>query len=236
MTEADSGVKMDENAHSGRVLRSLFECCVRALFRIYVRLHVTDGERLPSQPFLLCSNHGSHLDGVALMVAAGLPFESFRLLAASDYFDPRSVTGRLTRGVLNIVGIDRSDRQAIRLRHTISECRELVRTQQVRLIAFPEGTRSTTGQLLPFKRGSGILAVALGLPVVPAYIEGTGHAMPKGSWIPRPAPVRVLFGRPIVPGEWALIHGQKARSDYVISEIERRIADLARAAVGDGTN
>ena len=208
-------------------VRYAFECFARALFRLYVRLDVAACEPLPSEPFLLCSNHTSHLDGAALMVASGLPFEVFRLLAAADYFDPRSPAGRLTRVVLNIVAIDRTSGQSAKLRRTLSECRELVRTHQVRFIAFPEGTRSTTDDLLPFKRGPAFLAVALGLPVVPAYIDGARRSMPKGSRVPRPARIRVHFGRPIRPAEWAMVQSRKARCDYVTRELERRIGELA---------
>jgi 1-acyl-sn-glycerol-3-phosphate acyltransferase len=210
------------------MLRRAFEYFARAVFRLYAPLDVAAGEPLPSEPFLLCSNHASHLDSAVLMVAARLPFDSFRLLAAADYFDPRSSAGRLTRVVLNIVAIDRTSGHSSRLRRTVSECRELVRTHQVRLIAFPEGTRSTTGDLLPFKRGSAFLALALGLPVVPAYIDGAREAMPKGAWLPRPARIRVRFGSAIRPAEWAALDGQKARCDYVTRELEQRIGDLAR--------
>jgi 1-acyl-sn-glycerol-3-phosphate acyltransferase len=215
-------------ANEGRALRRAFEYFARTVFRFYSRLEVAAGEPLPAEPFLLCSNHASHMDAVVLMVAAGLPFESFRLLAAADYFDPQSATGRVTRIVLNIVAIDRTSGHAARLRHTVAECRELIRTRQVRLIAFPEGTRSTTGALQPFKRGAGFMAVELGLPVVPAYIDGARQALPKGAWVPRPTPVRVRFGRAIQPAEWAAVHGQKARLDYVTRELEQRIGDLAR--------
>lgn len=210
-----------------RAVKQGFEWFARAVFRFYAPLHVA-GERLPSEPSLVCSNHTSHLDGLALMVAAGLPFTSFRLLAAADYFAPRSSAGRLTRSVLNIVGIDRGVGQSMQLRRTVAECRELVRAQQVHLIAFPEGTRSTTGALLPFKRGAGFLAVALGVPVVPAYIEGARQAMPKGAWVPRPRRLGVRFGQPIRPAEWAALPGRQARCDYVTRELEQRIADLAR--------
>ena len=212
-------------------LKSGFECVARALFRVYVPLDVVAGEPLPSQPFLMCSNHTSHLDGPALMVAAARPFESFRLLAAADYFAPQSRAGRLTRAMLNIVSIDRSSGHGVRLRRTVAECRELVRGEPVRLIAFPEGTRSTTGHLLPFKRGAAFLAVELGLPIVPAYIDGTAEALPKGRWVPRPGRIHVGFGRAILPAEWAAVaQGQKARCGYVEREIEQRITDLAREA------
>ena len=202
----------------------------RALFRFYIRLDVAPGEPLPHPPFLLCSNHSSHLDSAALMVASGLPFDAFRLLAAADYFDPSSAGGRLTHAMLNIIAVDRASGHAVRLRHTIAECRALIDTQASSFIAFPEGTRSTTSSLLPFKRGPAFLAVALGLPVVPAYIEGAGRAFPKGRWMPRPGRIRVRFGPAILPSEWANGREGRARSAYVIRELERRINSLARAA------
>jgi 1-acyl-sn-glycerol-3-phosphate acyltransferase/long-chain acyl-CoA synthetase len=207
------------------VFKRGFEWFARALFRVYAPLRVAGA--LPSEPSLVCSNHTSHLDGVALMVAAGLPFASFRLLAAADYFSHGSRAGRLTRGILDIVGIDRSDGRATRLRRTVAECDALVRGEQVHLIAFPEGTRSVSGTLLPFKRGTGFLAVTLGVPVVPAYIDGAHRAMPKGAWLPRPRPVGVRFGPPIRPAEWAGLPRRRARCDYVMQELERRIGDLA---------
>ena len=108
----------------------------------------------------------------------------------------------------------------------------------MRLIAFPEGTRSTTGSLLPFKRGAAFLGVELGLPIVPAHIDGAREALPKGSWLPRPGRMRVCFGRPILPGEWAAVfqcHRRPSASSvssvaYVAREIEQRITDLAREA------
>lgn len=225
-----SGV-VEPELRRGRALRYAFEWFARTVFRIYVRLDVSARHLLPARSFLLCSNHASHLDGAALIVASGLPFDTFRLLAAADYFSPVSATGRLTRAMLNIVAIDRTGGHSIRLRRTVSECRDLVGTEPVRLIAFPEGTRSTTGDLLPFRRGAAFLAVELGLPVVPAYIDGAGRALPKGRWVPRPGRIHVRFGHPIEPGDWATaVQGHKARCGYVASEIEQRITDLAREA------
>lgn len=64
-------------------------------------------------------------------------------------------------------------------------------------LIFPEGTRSRTGALLPFKKGGFIMALKGGVPVVPVAIKGAREAMQKGSpWI-RPVTVRVAFGPPI---------------------------------------
>jgi 1-acyl-sn-glycerol-3-phosphate acyltransferase len=64
-------------------------------------------------------------------------------------------------------------------------------------LIFPEGTRSRTGELLPFKKGGFIMALEGQAPVVPVAISGARSAMRKGSPIINPVRVRVSFGAPI---------------------------------------
>ena len=64
-------------------------------------------------------------------------------------------------------------------------------------LIFPEGTRSPTGELLPFKKGGFIMALKGQAPIVPVAIQGTRDAMKKGSLIIRPVRVTVSFGPPI---------------------------------------
>jgi 1-acyl-sn-glycerol-3-phosphate acyltransferase len=64
-------------------------------------------------------------------------------------------------------------------------------------LIFPEGTRSRTGELLPFKKGGFIMALKGHAPVVPVAIKGARDAMKKGSLIIRPVRVIVSFGTPI---------------------------------------
>ncbi len=65
------------------------------------------------------------------------------------------------------------------------------------IVLAPEGTRSPTDELLPFKKGGFVMAIRAQVPVVPVALIGTHLAMPKGSPIIRPARVLVRIGRPI---------------------------------------
>jgi long-chain acyl-CoA synthetase len=69
------------------------------------------------------------------------------------------------------------------------------------LCVFPEGTRSRDGSIKEFKKGVGIIARELNIPVIPVAIKGTYEMLAPGKRFPRPVKVTVSFGKPIYPGD-----------------------------------
>ena len=86
-------------------------------------------------------------------------------------------------------------RQA-RVRQSLSLCRELLANPGTILIIFPEGTRSTTGDVGEFKSGIGSLLAGRDIAVAPCFIDGSFRAWPKGKRFPRPRKVRLIVGTP----------------------------------------
>ena len=141
------------------------------------------------RPFVIASNHQSWFD--IFLLAAALP-SSLRFVAKKELARV-PLLGRAMRHAGHIF-IDRQNRQAAF--GAYEEAAAAIR-EGISAVVFPEGTRSRTGELLPFKKGPFVLAIAAGVPLVPAYCAGTFTLLPKGSWRIRPHPVALLFGRPI---------------------------------------
>jgi 1-acyl-sn-glycerol-3-phosphate acyltransferase len=91
-------------------------------------------------------------------------------------------------------------------------------------LIFPEGTRSRTGSLLPFKKGGFIMAISAQAPIVPAAILGAREALRKGSYIIQPVTVTVRFGEPVETAGLALADRDKLAS-VVRSRVEALIAE-----------
>ncbi len=198
----------------------------RALYRLLFRLRSEGRERIPPEgTFIVAANHASHLDTLAVFAAMGPRARRMRAVVAKDYFF-RGVARRWFFGrFLHAIPFDRNANFLEGLRI----CRAALLAGHPLLI-FPEGTRSVTGELQPFKLGVGILASALRVPIVPARIEGAFAALPKGRALPRPGAIRVVFGEPIEPERVAAAGGDGAEGyesyKRVVERVRRAIEDL----------
>ena len=91
-------------------------------------------------------------------------------------------------------------------------------------LIFPEGTRSRTGELLPFKKGGFVMAVKAQAPIIPVAIRGARAAMRKGSpWI-QPVRIHIAFGEPIPTAGLTM-----EDRDELISSVRREVERLLKA-------
>jgi 1-acyl-sn-glycerol-3-phosphate acyltransferase/long-chain acyl-CoA synthetase len=223
---ASDDAKAPLKAPPAAVERRAFEAFCRILLRHWCPLTVTGQEYLPKVPFLLCSNHSSHLDSIALMIAAGAGFGDFALLAAQDYFFTGSPMRRLIRRLLTLIEIDRRGGHR-NFNDTIVACERFIAGGARGLIVFPEGTRSSSREMGAFKPGAALMALRLGLPLVPAYISGSREAMGRGILVPRPHPISVRFGPTIALASTSAAHGhQRTQARDMAALLHRRIEEM----------
>jgi len=177
---------------------------------------------------LLCANHTSHLDAPAILAA--LPPETAlrtSTAAAKDVFGDHGFREIVSRVVTNALPIERGAGFSRGLREL-----EAVLEEDRPLILFPEGRRSTTGELLEFKPGAAMLSLRTGTPIVPIHIEGADGSLPRGGYFPRPHDVAVRFGPPIDPAPFiaAVEAGRMTRRqayDRITERLRSAILDLA---------
>lgn len=154
-----------------------------------IRYQLTGRAHVPSGAVVFCSNHESNIDPPVL----------FRVLHPRLHILYKAELHRfpLMGTVFDVggfVAVDRGDRE--KALASIGDGARSLRAGNSFLI-FPEGTRSRTGSLLPFKKGGFVMAIQAQVPVVPVAVRGGRSAMHKGSAIVRPARVIVRIGTPI---------------------------------------
>lgn len=172
-------------------VKTIFYWFCRILFKIYCPLSVNGIEHLPPSPFIICSNHCSHMDSVVLMLSTQLSFNNFGMIAAKDYFFKKNKS-QFFNSILNLIPINRKCTSQSLLEN-ISICQSFTKRNR-NLIIYPEGTRSLSGEMGQFKRGLALIATELEIPIIPVHIQGTFEAMPKGKFFPKPKRISVMIG------------------------------------------
>ena len=127
----------------------------------------------PRRPYVVVSNHESFAD---ILLISNLPWEMKWLSKAELFRVP--VLGWLMH-LAGDVPVKRGfGPSAI---EAMARCRELL-AHRVSVMIFPEGTRSSSAELLPFKDGAFRLAIDAGVPILPLAVHGTANALPKHGW------------------------------------------------------
>jgi len=207
------------------MFRPLFYAIINSMCKVYWRVGVSGLENIPKNPpCIIAPNHSSALDQTMVSYAIGREKrEQLYTLAVKHFYD-RPVARIFMKMAANVMRIDSEEDFFPAIRAAVKVLK-LGRSIYIN----PEGTRSQTGELLPFRVGVGLLAVETGVPIVPAYVDGTFRSMPPGSVFPKPSKVTVTFGKPIFMDEYIKrVRTERAYDVYkaVADELFKRVSSL----------
>jgi 1-acyl-sn-glycerol-3-phosphate acyltransferase len=158
--------------------------------QLFLKTRSNGTEHIPSSgPFVVVANHASVLDPILVGYTSREREVSF--MAKEELFRI-PLLGTLIRSCGAFpVRRGQWDREAIQ------KFQDFIHSGKP-IALFPEGTRTLTGELQPARKGVGMLIYNARVAVVPAYIDGTFRAWPKGKLLPRPGKTSVTYG-PVIP-------------------------------------
>ena len=167
-----------------------------------------DRQKIPGEgAALILSTHQSHFDPVLIGVTFN---ERLNYLARRSLFNNRLFGTAIS--LLDAIELDRDRSGLAGLKETMQRLK-----QGEKVLIFPEGTRTSDGEIAPLKPGFLSVARRSKAQLIPVAITGAYDALPKGTKIPVRKPLRVVIGDVIEPGEIAdlsdegileLVHGR----------------------------
>src|SRR5437867_8242751 len=198
---------------TGRLCRHLARAWARVLLRgLGVRVEVTGSENVPHGPAVYAANHGSALD---IPILFGYLPVDFRIIHKRSLYLIPLVGAYLYLG--GHIGIDRGS--AFGARRSLARAAERIR-RGTSVAVLPEGTRSRDAAVRTFKRGSFVLALSAGVPVVPVSLAGVQRVAPRGLLRLKPGTVRLTIHPPVPTA------GRDARDAAALADqVHRVVAD-----------
>jgi len=164
-----------------------------------------------------CINHASNIEPPLLYMVLSVLHPRLRVLYKAELRKAIPVL-KSAFDVVGFVPIERGNREQSM---AVIDAAGLALREGNSFMIFPEGTRSLTGRLLPFKKGGFIMAIKGEAMIVPVAIQGTAAAMRKGSPFIRPVTVSVRLGAPIDTASYTL-----ADRDRLIQETRGAVQGL----------
>lgn len=186
-----------------------------------LRVEVEGLERLdPRQTYIFMPNHASFLD--ILLAFAHIPY-NFRIITKEELFRFPFLGWALKRAWQ--IPMDRANpRKGLASLHQAAKLPE----QGISVVVFPEGSRTSDGEIKDFKATLFILPIRTGTPVVPTLIEGTFAALKRGSVLLNRVPIKLTFYQPVPAGSFKDgdrgIYANKVRNVLISGKSLRNIA------------
>jgi long-chain acyl-CoA synthetase len=200
-----------------------------ALARVVFRLQVTGKDNLPEEGrIVLTPNHASYLDPVLLAAAFTLPELRRTCWVGWSGIVLAGPIMRLITRTANILPIDpdRDPAAALALVDTALQTKN-------RLVWFPEGRRSPTGEITDFLPGIALVLERTGAKAVPVHISGTYEAWPRSRALPRPHMVTIRFGKPISADELTERGEGATRHARIANALQNEVIALAGRKVSE---
>jgi len=154
-----------------------------------MRVNVEGRENIPEGVCLFAANHTSNADAPAIVGA--IP-RRLAIFGRKSLFDI-PIVGLAFR-LAKFVPVDRGNREAALA--SVKQAVEYIKSGSSFLV-YPEGTRSPDGRMQRFKKGSFVMAIEAGVPIIPVACAGAHRIMKKNSLTIHPGKVTVRFGKPV---------------------------------------
>ena len=192
------------------------------LFKLFLllwhRLRIRGVKNIPDEGgVLLASNHASFLDPP--VVGVGYRGRPVHFMARNTLWNSKFGTWWMTS--VGCIPVSRGTGDIKALKLTIKALKD---GKVVSM--FPEGTRTEDGELQKAKGGIGFIIEKSGCVVVPAYIDGTYKAHPKGTRFIKPSKVTISYGKPITQDDFQALGSGREAYDKHAALIMQRIGDL----------
>jgi len=194
------------------VLTPLPAMLARGVFGVYNSLTIKGKENIPVKgPFIIAPNHQSFVDG--LLVTAGMSADTIRnsyFYATEEHIHGSVLRYMASRNNIILMEFDN-------LRASILKMAEVLK-QGKNVVIFPEGARTLTGDMGPFKKMYAILSKELNIPIIPVCITGAYEALPRGRHYMTPHKICVRFLPAITPD-------QSKSYDEINDQVKQAIGD-----------
>ncbi len=192
------------------------QVCLRGYFRLFHRFSVYGVDAPYPGKAILAPNHTSFLDPP--IMGAAWP-EEIHFLARASLFRPAIWGWFLSKLNSHPIQGTAQNIESFRL-----ICQLLEEGKKV--VIFPEGERSPTGQLLPIKSGVAMLALRMHCPIIPVYIGGAFEAWPRHKrWPKLGSSIVCVFGQPIFPITSEEIN-KKQMQEILSKQLQKKLEEL----------
>jgi 1-acyl-sn-glycerol-3-phosphate acyltransferase len=211
----------EENWRMSPVVYAISWAVCMTLFTFWCRIRMVGKDNVPPGGGLMAvSNHQSMLDPFIVAFAFHRPM---RYMGKAELFKIKPVAWFLGLYGGFPVARDKRDPQALRTALNIMRARQV-------LGMFPEGTRTTTGEINEFRTGAIRLAIKAQTPIIPCGIWGANKVLPHGARWPRPRPIGLAVGPPITYAHLYDHHPSPAEVEAAAADLEAQIAALVQQA------